>query len=51
MFFSAKWLKKGNQGYMGGFGFGGSSIHWHPELKIGYGYARTGVRYIFLQLL
>jgi len=34
-------LKSGRDGYIGWMGFGGSVMQWHPELKIGFGYACT----------
>ena len=29
------------KGYYGWFGFGGSVMQWHPDLKIGFGYVPT----------
>lgn len=34
-------FKSGRDGYIGWLGFGGSVIQWHPNLRIGFGYACT----------
>jgi len=34
-------LNKNREGYYGWFGFGGSIMQWHPELRIGFGFAVT----------
>jgi len=41
-----KLLPKGDDGCYGWYGLGGSVFQWHPELKIGFGFAAT-----FLHLL
>jgi len=38
----------GRQGYYGWMGLGGSVFQWHPELKIGFGYAPTLLTWIDL---
>ena len=32
-------------GWYGWFGYGGSVFQWHPELKIGFGYTNTRLRW------
>ena len=29
------------EGYYGWFGYGGSIVQWHPELKIGFSFVQT----------
>ena len=36
-------------GYYGWFGFGGSVMQWHPELKIGFGYTPTLLQWYDIQ--
>jgi len=38
----------GRQGYYGWMGLGGSVFQWHPELRIGFGYAPTLLTWIDL---
>jgi len=38
----------GRHGYYGWMGFGGSVFQWHPELRIGFGYAPTLLTWIDL---
>ena len=37
------------KGYYGWFGFGGSVMQWHPELKIGIGYTPTLLQWYDIQ--
>ena len=34
-------MNKGREGYYGWFGYGGSVVQWHPELKIGFAFIPT----------
>merc|ERR1711997_703565 len=34
-------FNKNREGYYGWFGFGGSIVEWHPELKIGFAFVPT----------
>ena len=36
-------LNRGREGFFGWMGLGGSIFQWHPELKIGFGYAPTSL--------
>ena len=36
-------------GYYGWFGFGGSVMQWHPQLKIGFGYTPTLIQWYDIQ--
>ena len=35
----------GRDGWYGWVGHGGSVMQWHPELKIGFGYVPTNLRW------
>ena len=34
-------FNKNREGYYGWFGYGGSIVQWHPELKIGFAFIPT----------
>ena len=34
-------FNKNREGYYGWFGFGGSIVQWHPQLKIGFAFIPT----------
>ena len=34
-------FNKNREGYFGWFGYGGSIMQWHPELKIGFAFVNS----------
>lgn len=45
---STKLMFQNREGWYGWFGFGGSVMQWHPELKIGFAYVPSDLMYLDL---